>query len=59
MDLLLLFGESGFHVCVSLSGNRRLTFGATSTGSPALVHVGVEPWGLGVTFVHFFVGLPL
>jgi len=57
--LLLLFRESSFHVSVSLWGNRRLTLGPTLARCFTSIHVGVKTRRLSVSFVHFFVDLPL
>jgi hypothetical protein len=57
--LLLLFGESCFHISIRLWRDGALTFGTTGACCLASIHVGVQSRWLGVSFVHFFVLLPL
>ena len=57
--LLLLFGESCFHVSIRLRRDGAFTFGTTGACCLAGIHVGIQPRWLGVSFVHFFVLLPL
>ena len=57
--LLLLFGESCFHISIRLRRDGALTLWTTGACCLASIHVGIQPRGLGVSFVHFLVLLPL
>ena len=57
--LLLFLRESGLHVSVGLWRNRAILFGSTGTSCFTFVYVGVKTGWFGITFVHFFVDLPL
>jgi len=56
---LLLFGESCFHRTVCLWRHRALALWTAGSCLATLVDISVEAGGLGVSFVHFRVLLPL